>query len=175
MHLLIELQREYKFTTPAEVDAIISAEFPDLQTHPRLFRLVSDMMTHSPCGEHKHDAPCIQNRYCSKYFPKEFCDETLVHNNGYSKYHQNTGVEHDIWGFAMDNRWVVPYSPYILLKMECHINVELTFNVHSIKYIHKYLYKGHDHTTMELGQIRDKIKQYLDTCYVSAYEACVKY
>ena len=29
IHLLIWLQREYKFTTPAEVDAIISAEFSD--------------------------------------------------------------------------------------------------------------------------------------------------
>ena len=59
MHLLIWLQREYKFTTPAEVDAIISAELPDSQTHPRLFRLVSDVMTHGPYGEHKPDAPCI--------------------------------------------------------------------------------------------------------------------
>ena len=55
MHLLIWLQREYKFITPAEVDAIISAEFPDPQTHLRLFRLVSDVMTHGPCGDHKSD------------------------------------------------------------------------------------------------------------------------
>ena len=71
MHLLIWLQRVYKFTTPAEVDAIISVEFPDPQTHPRLFRLVSDVMTHGPCGEHKPDAPCMQNRRCGKHYPKE--------------------------------------------------------------------------------------------------------
>ena len=62
--------------------------------------------------------------------------------------------------------------PFLLLKMQCHINVELTFNVHSITYIHKCLYKGHDHTTIELGWNRDEIKQYLDAHYVSAYEAC---
>ena len=38
----------------------------------------------------------------------------------------------------MDNRWVIPYSPFLLVKVECHISVELTFNVRSIKYIHKY-------------------------------------
>ena len=176
MHLLIWLQREYKFTTPAEVNTIISAEFPDPQTHPRLFRLVSDVITHGPCGDHKPDAPWMQNRCCGKHCPKELCDETIVHNDGYPKYRRwNTGVQHEICGFAMDNRWVIPYSPFLLLKMECHINVELTFNVRSIKYIHKYLYKGHDRTTMELGQNRDEIKQYLDARYVSALEVCWRF
>ena len=46
MHLLMWLQREYKFITPVEVDAIISAGFPDPQTYPRLFRLISDVMAH---------------------------------------------------------------------------------------------------------------------------------
>ena len=61
MHLLIWLQREYKFTTPAEVDTIISAEFPDPHIYPRLFKLVSDMMTHGPCGEHKPDCYTLCN------------------------------------------------------------------------------------------------------------------
>ena len=95
MHLLIWLKREYKFTTPAEVDAIISAEFPDPQTYPRLFRLVSDVMNHRLCGEHRSDAPCMQNRCCGKHYLKELCDETIVHNDGYLKYCcQDTGVQH---------------------------------------------------------------------------------
>ena len=94
MHLLIWLQRKYQFTTPAEVNAIISAEFPDPQTHPRLFRLVSDVITHGPCREYMPDASCMQNRRCGKHYPKELCDETIVHNDGYSKYRrQNTGVQ----------------------------------------------------------------------------------
>ena len=74
----------------------------------------------------------------------------------------------------MDNRWVIPYSPYLLLAMECHINMELTFNIRSIKYIHKYLYKGHDCTTMEFGWNRDEVQQYLAR-YVSAHEACWRF
>jgi Helitron helicase-like domain at N-terminus len=50
MHLLIWLERDHKIRTPADVDSMISPEFPDPVTHPRLFRLVSEMMTHGPCG-----------------------------------------------------------------------------------------------------------------------------
>ena len=87
MHLLIWLKREYKVSTPAEVDSMISAEFPDPLTHPRLFRLVSEMMTHGPCGEINPNSPCMKDCCCTKHFPKDFCDETTVNADGYPKYH----------------------------------------------------------------------------------------
>ena len=59
----------------------------------------------------------------------------------------------------MDN--VVPYCPWLLLEFCYHINVELTFNVWAVKYIHKDIHKGHDRTTMEFGKNKDKIQQYL--------------
>jgi hypothetical protein len=48
--------------------------------------------------------------------------------------------------------------------MECVISVK------AIKYIYKYVYKGHDRTTMEFGKSQDEIKLYLDARYVSACE-----
>ena len=45
---------------------------------------------------------------------------------------------------VMDNRFVVPYSPALLLKYRCHINVEVCSSFQSVKYVHKYIYKGHD-------------------------------
>jgi hypothetical protein len=30
----------------------------------------------------------------------------------------------------------------------CHINIECVLSLGSIKYIYKYVYKGHNHTTM---------------------------
>jgi hypothetical protein len=48
--------------------------------------------------------------------------------------------------------------------MECVISVK------AIKYIYKYVYKGHDRTTMEFGKSQDEIKLYLDAHYVSACE-----
>jgi hypothetical protein len=41
----------------------------------------------------------------------------------------------------------------------------------AVKYIYKYVYKGHDRTTMQFGKATDEIKLYLDACYVSSYKA----
>jgi hypothetical protein len=49
--------------------------------------------------------------------------------------------------------------------MECILSIK------AIKYIYKYVYKGHDCTTMEFGQCQDEIKLYLDSHYVSACES----
>ena len=46
----------------------------------------------------------------------------------------------------LDNRWVVPYNAWLSLKYNCHINVELTVSVAAVKYLYKYVYKGHDKT-----------------------------
>jgi hypothetical protein len=71
---------------------------------------------------------------------------------------------------VLDNRHVVPYCPFLLLKYNAHINVEVCASVKSIKYIHKYIYKGHDRTTMILGT-GDEIKQYVDSRYIAPHEA----
>jgi hypothetical protein len=49
--------------------------------------------------------------------------------------------------------------------------VESIASIKAIKYIYKYVYKGHDRTTMEFGTCRDEIKQYLDARYISSCEA----
>jgi hypothetical protein len=58
-------------------------------------------------------------------------------------------------------------------RYNCHINVEICSSIEAVKYIHKYIYKGHDRTTLEiLDQNRDKIKEYLDAHYIGSVEAC---
>ena len=74
-------------------------------------------------------------------------------------------------GALIDNRWVVPYCPFILLLMWCHCNLECCISVKAFKYIHKYVYKGHDRTSIGIAEDVDEIKEYLDARYVSASEA----
>jgi hypothetical protein len=54
--------------------------------------------------------------------------------------------------------------------------VEICASVKAIKYIHKYIYKGHDRTTLEVtreGQNAiDEVKEYVDARYISAIESC---
>ena len=78
IHLLIWLEKEYKIRTPAEVDSLISAEFSDPVTHPHLYKLVCDNMTHDPCGPLNPNAPCMIHGKCSKHYPKDFSEETTV-------------------------------------------------------------------------------------------------
>jgi Helitron helicase-like domain at N-terminus len=172
MHLLIWFDQDSKIRAPEDVDSLISATFPDQQTHPRLYKLVCELMTHGPCGSEHPNAPCMQDGKCSKHFPKAFQEETSINEDGYPQYCcPNDGKQHNVRGHMMDNRNVIPFCAMLLLKFECHINVELTFNMCSIKYIHKYVYKGHDRTTMELSENRDEIKKYLDARYISSHEA----
>lgn len=44
----------------------------------------------------------------------------------------------------LTSQWVVPHNPVLLLKYNCHINVNICYSIRSVKYMHKYVYKGHD-------------------------------
>ena len=71
---------------------------------------------------------------------------------------------------TVDNRDVVPYNPKLSEMFDCQINVEGCASVRAVKYIHKYIYKGHDRTTMVIGE-DDDIKQYIDSRYIGPPEA----
>ncbi len=62
----------------------------------------------------------------------------------------------------LDNRWVVPYNPLITQLFDCHINVEICTGLHAVKYIYKYIHKGHDRATAEVGKDADEIKTFVD-------------
>jgi hypothetical protein len=51
-------------------------------------------------------------------------------------------------GVFLDNRWVASYSPELLRRFDCHINVDRVFGAQSIKYLFKYLCKGADRASL---------------------------
>ena len=78
--------------------------------------------------------------------------------------------------------WLQSKIPFLFSKLSlmihsvrynCHINVEICSSIEAIKYIHKYIYKGHDRTTVKIrDQNRDEIKEYLDAHYIGSVESC---
>ena len=53
-------------------------------------------------------------------------------------------------GVKLHNDMVVPYNPSLLLKHDCHFNVEIVSTIHSVKYLFKYVYEGHDKAMMRM-------------------------
>jgi hypothetical protein len=53
---------------------------------------------------------------------------------------------------------VVPYNPTLL--MHCYINVEACCNIKSIKYIYKYIFRGHDYASffIQVGTTNEPIE-----------------
>ncbi|XP_014769406.1 uncharacterized protein LOC106868590 [Octopus bimaculoides] len=108
-------------------------------------------MIHGPCGTNNPSSPCMENGPCQKKFPKNYRDETLLSLNGYPEYRRrNTGVTVQVGCHSVNNRNAVPYNAYLLKKYRAHINVEICSSVKSIKYIFKYVYKGHDCASVEV-------------------------
>lgn len=109
----------------------------------------------------------------------DYIEETVEDENGFPKYrrrddgkffqkHCSRFNQTQIY-YCFTNRHVVPYNPYLLIKYNAHINVELCASLRSVKYMYKYVYKGHDRANVK---IENEVDMYLDCRYLSAQEAC---
>ncbi|XP_010479356.2 PREDICTED: uncharacterized protein LOC104758217 [Camelina sativa] len=184
-HILLWLKRGSKLPTTKDIDQVICAEIPDEATNPILHGVVKELMIHGPCGLVKPRSPCMEKGKCTKHFPKEFCTETYINKDGYPMYRRrDDGRYVEKNGILMDNRFVIPYNPYLLLKYQAHINVEWCNQTRAIKYLFKYVNKGNDRVTAASvesitttddveGTVKviDEIKEYYDCRYVSPVEA----
>ena len=172
-HLLIILNEEDKPRNPDDYDTIFSAEIPDQNKFPLLHEAVKKHMIHGPCGKLYLKFPCMHENQCVKRYPKEFQSVTQNNNKGYPLYRRrNNNRTVEVKNVQLDNRWVVPYNPYLLLKYNAHINVEICSTVMAVKYLYKYVYKGHDRALLEVKNNSDEIAQYVDGRYLSASESC---
>ena len=125
----------------------------------------------------------MQNGRCSKGFPKPFCSETQWREERlYPEYRRRAaedgGQEVVHRGRRITSQWVVPYSPFLSLRYNCHINVELCCSVESVKYLFKYIYKGHDRQMVRTDDANgnrerlNEIAEYQDLRSIGSSEAC---
>ncbi|XP_059288087.1 uncharacterized protein LOC132041391 [Lycium ferocissimum] len=176
-HFLIILTNEYKLLTPDSYDNVVCAELPDFTSKQYLRSLVRLHMMHGPCGNLDPAKSCMRKQGCEFKYPKTFADRTSKGKNSYPIYkRRNTGDFVKVRSQYLDNSWVVPYNPFLLSKFNCHINVEICSDIRAVKYIYKYICKGHDKIAFHIHNNDtdieiDEIKEYRSARWVSPPEA----
>jgi hypothetical protein len=192
MHAFFTLANDAKWKTPEKIDEHIRA-YVDPEDDDELRELIQRYMLHGPCGNDNPKSPCMVEKEgklrCSKEFPKAFSNETKVGEDGFCCYRRpNNGEKFTLRdGSTLDNRFVVPFNPYLLRRFQCHINVERCNSISGVKYLYKYVYKGYDKCEMDATyvskkeaqheeqrgeQSRDEIQEHLDFRFLCPCEAC---
>ncbi len=188
-HILLIMADSDKPRTPEEIDRVVSAEIPDVTINPELHEIVTTQMVHGPCGTVNPLSPCMESsaggKICGKDFPKQFKESTSINPNGYPLYRRRApedgGRTHNttVKGqqFTIDNRWIVPYNPFLSLKYKAHLNVEIVTSVECVKYIYKYICKGSDRVVIKLANgdekdiTNDEIECFVNARYISSSQA----
>nr|GEX31363.1 uncharacterized protein [Tanacetum cinerariifolium] len=153
-------------------DEYISTEIPNKDEDLKLYQLVTDHMMHGPCGAGNPSCPCTIEYKCTKKFPRQFNETTVIDDSGYALYkRRNDGNIIKKSETDLHNGYVVPYNPRLLRRYQAHINVEWCNQVGSIKYLFKYINKGPDRVSTTIdGKEVDEIKDFLNYTYLSACE-----
>jgi len=126
--------------------------------------------------------PKTNKKYCSKHYPQPFRDQFATNSKtGRAEYRRldngdtekikqkdgnNKFVETEI-----DNQYIVPYNPYLLMKYDCHICFDIVTANAVVSYIYKYCYKSADMTKARILYDGDEIEAYKSVRYISSSEA----
>jgi hypothetical protein len=166
IHMMLTLDESSRPSTPADVDALVCAEIPSMEDEPNLHDIVARCMLHGPC----EGRACYINGKCKYRYPKEFKDKTDFVEGSYPAYRRRqTQITVKKGNKTFDSRDVVPYNKFLSLYFDCHINVEVAVGIEAVKYIYKYITKGHDRSYLALED-QDETKKFIDARYISPPE-----
>jgi hypothetical protein len=149
------MDRKYKIMCPERYDRLISAELLNKKKkYPFLYKMVTKHMMHDPCRVLNRDCPCTKDRdSCKNRYPRPFYDIIVQGKDSYLVYRRcEDGQKEKVRGHELDNRWVVSYNSYLLCLFNCHINVEACGSIKAVKYLFKYIYKGHDRAVVAVRE-----------------------
>ena len=151
-HILLWINPADKPTTPEHVDSIVCAEIPDRHSDPKLFDIVTKCMLHGPCGPADPNCGCMKNKNnkCRFRYPKPYVDNTTVDEDGKATYRRRDIKEREVLmqvrlssgksaKYKFTNQHVVPYNKGILLKYNCHINVEICTGIFYMNTLYIYM------------------------------------
>ena len=135
-------------------------------------------MIHGPCGAINRDAPCMENKKCTKRYPRQLLRDTETGDDGYPLYRRRSPedggiktelpvrINNSIQKIEIDNKWVVPYCPLLSRIFQAHINVEYCNSVKPIKYICKYVNKDSDQAVFGLKKDGTAVPKLSSTSWV---------
>jgi hypothetical protein len=188
-HILLILHEVDKPRSPDDFDRLVCAEIPDETENPQLYDTIIKCNIHNPCNK-VLNSPCWdhQKNKCSKNFPKKYVEQTIKDIDGYPLYRRRDNKRTvKVKGFDVGNEFVVPYNKFLSNKYDAHINVEICSSIQAVKYLYKYVYKGHDRiiarfekdntankttiTSDSATEENNEIQNYKNSRYVSASEA----
>jgi hypothetical protein len=151
-HILLIMREEDRIHTIEDVDSVVQAFIPNKGADEKLYELVLQHMVHDCCTGNPNDV-CYskEKNFCSKSFPKDFRDQTEFALDGSYPWCKRPFTE-PLENINIDNRWVVPYNPYLLKKYGGHINIEICGSIKSVFYLYKYVYKGPDQADITLNR-----------------------
>nr|GFA33686.1 hypothetical protein [Tanacetum cinerariifolium] len=145
------LHKHDKISSTDEKNHVISTELPSEVDDPIAFNAVRSHMMHGPCGELYKSASCMSRDTCVKGFPKQYCEDTFITRDGWPHYRRpNNGrkVQVGRQNIMLDNRFVVPHNNDLIVKYDCHINVEWCNQGTLVTYPSSYLHKCLDRATV---------------------------
>ncbi|XP_074363217.1 uncharacterized protein LOC141703666 [Apium graveolens] len=186
VHMLIWLSPESRPNSIEKVDQLVSAEIPDKNSDPIAYEAVKNYMMHGPCGKDLYTSPCMVKENACVISQRGLMVIPILTIVVFLFIGGVTLVEINKKGINLDNQYVVPYNRDLLLRFQCHINLEICNSSRSLKYLFKYCLKGHDTATMLLKKKSnksgseqtarsvknlDEVKNFLDGRYVCASEA----
>jgi hypothetical protein len=177
-HFLLVMANRDKLRSTDEFDRYIFAEIPNKDKYPVLHDLVCKHMMHGSCGVLNDKCTCMQDGECRFRFSRQSCDVTYMGKDLYPIYRRDDEQVVEVRNAKLDNRWVIPFNPSLLMLYNYHRNIEICSSINVVKYLYKYIYKGPDEAYCSVDKsdngdnvIIDEIKRFRDARCVTPLEA----
>ena len=152
-HIVVCLE-DVNAIVPEKFQNYVTAEFPDPKTHPKLHKIITIHNYHKPCDgvNGDYDKCHVNGKECKAHFPKKMSTEPGFDRFRFPTYIRrrkniiSSRKKYQGREIELENEWVVGYNPYLSMRYDSHINVEIVSTNRAVKYLYKYLFKGNTKT-----------------------------